>query len=257
MIELALIAWAATWLYQNLVTETAHARRGTVSPRMQMKMEDQRQRGLAGLPPRYGSRDWAADLIGDFLRERTEKRRELKQEKVRARQEAWEQSRRAEDPLKDVRPEPVDAPERPVETPRTRRPPTPEDIAPEPDRSVPTTEPTAKVIPFNRKKEPPMTTTSAEDGLFLTTAIEHCKTVAAVHESHTEGGEAEDFVNNLVSEGYGSGIVNAVLAAMEASQIAAATWSEAAKKLEGALVVKEAYEQEPDAGSKESVTGGE
>ena len=70
--EAIIVLYAMVWLWQSAMTEREHAKRGTVSPRWQAKLA---RAGVGGTPPRYGSRDFVADLWGDFLRKRTEARR--------------------------------------------------------------------------------------------------------------------------------------------------------------------------------------
>lgn len=70
--EAIIVLYAMAWLWQNAMAEREHARRGTVSPRRQRKLA---RAGVGGQPPAYGSRDFVADLWGDFLQKRTEARR--------------------------------------------------------------------------------------------------------------------------------------------------------------------------------------
>lgn len=73
--EVFLIIGAIAWLAQNASVEREHARRGTTSPRWQAKLARMEREGRPGYVPRYGSRDWVADLWGDFLKAKTEARR--------------------------------------------------------------------------------------------------------------------------------------------------------------------------------------
>lgn len=73
--EIFLIIGALAWLAQNATVEREHARRGTTSPRWQAKLMKMEREGRPGYAPRYGSRDWVADLWGDFLKAKTDARR--------------------------------------------------------------------------------------------------------------------------------------------------------------------------------------
>lgn len=70
--EALIVLYALGWLWQNAMVETKHAGRGTISPRWRRKLA---RAGLDGGVPRYGSREFMADLWGDFLQKKTEARR--------------------------------------------------------------------------------------------------------------------------------------------------------------------------------------
>jgi hypothetical protein len=296
-VEAIIVLYAMAWLWQNAMAEREHARRGTVSPRWQRKLA---RAGVGGQPPAYGSRDFVADLWGDFLQKRTEARRSAAPREGEG-DPFTERVRRAKDvfhPKHDrTPPEPgaglnPDYPKRPTE-PRGQRNVTdvPCDVCGVKCRVIdydttggavlcgkcqedgaPTRAPIpnpdehdANIIPMfrpkrsNPKETPEMSTvdTGAEAGTFLVTAVEHCNAVAAAMALHAEGGEGEDFVASLMNEGVHAAPLGAVVAAQEASQVAADAWAHAAKALAPGFGVREAYEQAPGAGSREHVTGGE
>lgn len=82
-IDLLLAIWVVTWVFKTAATDIAHAVKGTPNPRYELK----RERALkAGQPvkgqPRYGTKDYAADFMADFLKAKTEKRRTLQKAKA-------------------------------------------------------------------------------------------------------------------------------------------------------------------------------
>lgn len=104
--EILIIGAALMWLWQNMKVETAHAARGTVSPRWQRKLERMRQAGDPAIKPTYGSKAWAADLWGDFLEAKTADRR-ARTELAEIRKALDEIDRRREEGFEDPEPEPV------------------------------------------------------------------------------------------------------------------------------------------------------
>lgn len=293
-IELLIIGYAFVWLIQAGMVETRHAAAGTVSPRWRRKLA---RAGLDGGAPRYGSRDFMADLWGDFLQKRTEARRAAtprEGEKL----SFSERARHAREAFRDdprLRRGDIPEPPRGPEVPRSRVaritdlpcescstpcrvvdyhpsggpvlcavcqkgvPATREPI-PDPDEFD------ARVIDMFRpkkkteQKESPqmeIVDSGAEAGQFLVTAIEHCEAVATALRSHSEAGGGEDFLASLTNEGVHGDPLQAVTEAQEATEHAAELWDRAAHVLGGGEAVKEAYRQAPGTGSREHVTGGE
>lgn len=289
MIEILLIAYAATWLF----TEAKYATMGKPSPRMQLKM----QREGRG---QYSLGMWASDFAGDFLKDVTAKRRELQAEKAERRREAREElaeMRQAErrqrqgasldaavdeavaltaaedggDSVVHNSPEYgryvrcATCGQDGVPAPASWRPGMPIHCARcsavTEKREAPTlatlaTGPDAQIISITKKTEKG-TPVSYDEGQFLTSAIAHCKAVSAAHVNHTEGGAGEDFATGLAGGGVKGEQLAAVHAAMEASANAAVAWDAAAQKIGEGLQVKEAYENAPDTGDRAYVTGGE
>lgn len=73
--EVLFVLYGLVWLAQNAMVETRHAAAGTTSPRWQAKLARLAREGQPGYVPRYGSRDFFADLWGDHLKAKTEARR--------------------------------------------------------------------------------------------------------------------------------------------------------------------------------------
>jgi hypothetical protein len=243
MIELLVIGYAIVWLF----TEARYAVLGKPSPRMRLKLEN----------GRYGLMDWTQDFLGDFMKDVTTKRRQLRAERDEDRAEARRYARedRAEEraekkkaagSLEKAADEAIAVTKPAI----TEAGPVREDRTPEPSPG-----PDAQVIPINRpKKENDMSGT--DEGMFLTTAISHCEATAAAHNNHSEAG-GEDFLAGLQSSGVHGRPLALVSAAQEASANAAGAWRMAAAELKKGLTVKEAYEGATGAGHRDHVTGGE
>lgn len=111
----------------------------------------------------------------------------------------------------------------------------------------------ATVIPlFPSTKETVMS--NGTDTTGLSTAIAFAEQAASAHESFATAG-TEGYTNALVRFEVGDSCVGLALAAQEASQLAAAKWREHLEALQSQLTVREAYQANPDAGSKQFVTG--
>jgi hypothetical protein len=104
LISIYVIAWIIT----NAVTDTAHAIKGTTNPRYEIKRQKALAAGKAApKQPRYGSRDWAADLVSDGLAAQTERRRAKAAKKAEA-------TKKDERPLDDLAESVREEPRRPV-----------------------------------------------------------------------------------------------------------------------------------------------
>lgn len=245
--EIILIGVALIWLVQNAAVETKHAARGTTSPRWQAKLERLRQQGQQGYVPRYGSREWFADLWSDGLEASTEHRR------VRStRRKAAELDTAVGEALA------VAAPAEPVQEAAQLTPNFIFEFDYEEDQ--PAAEPTphgdprpdAQVIPMFPTPKEEVSDMSEITG--LQSAIAYAQQVAGAHAAHSTAGN-ESYLGSLQSFEVSGEDIHNVAAAQAASSIAAAAWSKAAAGLSRQNVVKEAYDNVPGAGNKRFVQG--
>ena len=86
----------------------------------------------------------------------------------------------------------------------------------------------------------------------LASALAHATEMRKAHEESTAG--AEQYAASLAAGGVTGEALAAVQQAMEAQQQAAAAWGQAEATLSRHMQVKEAYDANQDAGSKEFVT---
>lgn len=124
---------------------------------------------------------------------------------------------------------------------------------PQPEQPTSTNEPLASVIPMfptSTEKEHSMSDQPVAEVTGLQSAIAYAEGVSGAHAAH---GAAEGFTASLADAGYGDSVLGAVAAAQEASANAGALWAAAAAKLKESNVVKEAYDNVPDAGNKHHV----
>lgn len=70
-----LIIFLIVYMLKNAVIDAKYAAQGKASPRWEAKLERLKQAGKSGTKPRYGSKDWFADLVSDGLAAQTERRR--------------------------------------------------------------------------------------------------------------------------------------------------------------------------------------
>jgi hypothetical protein len=74
--------WLIVWLIKNATMDISYAINGKPNPRYEIKKAKARAAGQAApVQPRYGSRDWLADLLSDGLQAQTEWRRRKAAEK--------------------------------------------------------------------------------------------------------------------------------------------------------------------------------
>lgn len=279
--EILLVLYGLAWLVQNFAVETVHARAGSVSPRWQAKLMKLAREGQPGYVPRYGSRDFFADLWGDHLKAKTQARRaaaeaklydEPLMERVRRVVESGKAEReRATAEAPDIaRPEPSPAapviePTPAIEEPVVDAPrcincgaPCEKDGAlwcdkcrelypsrpspiPDPDRAD------ARVIPmFKREQVADMST----EVTGLDPALAYAQQVANAHEAHSTAGD-ELFINGLEAKGVGPSVVGKFRAAMLKSGEAAAYWRDAAAALADTnKSTQQSYIENPEAGDK-------
>jgi len=253
------VLWLVVWLFKNAVMDVAHAVKGTPNPRWEAKKAKALAAGRqAPARPRYGTREWAADLLSDGLAAQTERRRR------KAAERAAERGKPSDPPA-------TAPPEHPAGwTPPGTEPPaapaTPPDAAPQvdpPNHANPKPEPvdnrpTAPVIPLFRDipkpKENSMTVNGEVTG--LDPAISYSRALARFAGEHGSSGN-EGYVGFLAdSKVSGVGLQSAhdMQAAFTAAMAAA---ERHASELEKQKSVQEAYTNVPDAGDKQFQTNGQ
>lgn len=291
--EIFLVVFALGLMAEKFKVETAHAARGTTSPRWQRKLMEAERRGQPGYVPRYGSKDWCLDLWGDFLQDRTNARRAAASKPDASFAERAREVVRAERERRAREVAPVAAPVTPQPEPQTvnepcdgcgttiltvtwdadalrsycvdcrkRRAPTDADVRPD---YVPTPIPDpdvadANVIPIFRKhdhqQEEDMTSTISNEVTGLDPAIAYADAVAVTHEQHGSAG-AETFVNGLADRGVGQETLAMVRDAQASSGIAAEKWRAVSAALANAnKPVQQAYADNPEAGDRKFQEGG-
>jgi len=245
MLELALVVWVLTWCVKNAVADVKYAALGKTPPRYQLRMARLTAAGKpATVPsPRYGSREWMADLWADGLQAHTERRRARStKRKVAELDAAVGEALAVAAPVEPAQ----EAPKPAVVEPAP---------APEPPAPTPAQEsgPGARVIPMFRtpvKEEVP----AMSEITGLQSAIAYAEAQAhAAEQNSLAGGEA--YLSSLQGFEVSGQAIEAVALAQEASSDAAAAWRYAAAELAKQLTVKEAYDAVPDAGSKAFVQG--
>jgi len=248
-----IIAWLLIWCLKNAASDVAYALQGETPPRYKLRMQRAEMAGNSTRPARYGTRDWFADLWSDALEARTARRRA----------DAAAEQRDQTPPQPSVEPAPATQPA-PEPTPQDVRPPPPPNeptpappVEPQPT-PVPDDRPDARVIPlFPTPKKPtqeePMTANTIEI-TGLQSAIEYVNDTAAAHEAHSTAGN-EAFIGSLQSFNVTGTTIQLIADAQEASANAADMWRQAATALGEQMTVKEAYDNNPDAGSQEFVQG--
>lgn len=288
--DLLLIFAIAYFLQQGWV-DAKYAAAGKTSPRWQAKLAKLSATGQPAVKPRYGSRDYFADLLADTLEAKTQRRREQaagKQSKARgadldvAVSEALAVAGTGEEWLD--RPPDLTVPGKTPTTCDTcgrdvvvtnydeeggaaycvpcveahnaaimaarqsQNTTIPESPAPAPAHDGPD----ARIIPMFPTVKEEVPTMSEITG--LQSAVAYAEGVAAAHEQHSlTGGEA--YLGSLQSFEVSGRVLQLVASAQESSQIAAGTWKAAAAELSKQLIVKEAYDAVPDAGTKAFVQG--
>lgn len=84
--------WLITWMFKNAAMDVMYAGSGKPNPRYELKKARAKAAGQAEpVQPRYGGRDWFADLLADGLQAQTDWRRKKAAEKRQARDEAGQQ----------------------------------------------------------------------------------------------------------------------------------------------------------------------
>ncbi len=228
-----------TWVVKNFFTDMAYSVRGLDTPRHKLKMARLKQAGGNYTAPRYMTGDYFRDLWSDGLEASTAKRRAKKAEKARSEQA---------DPPPAVLPA-ADIPVAPV---RDR----PETLADLDDR------PLAPVIPMfprtakkntEEEKENDMPIIADSEVLNLQQALDYAQAMAATHE---EVAADEQYLASLTAAKVDGEALASAVAAQEASQVAADMWAAHYREMEKQMVVKEAYDANPDAGDKDFQTGG-
>ncbi len=249
--DLFLAVIVVTWFIKNLVTDVKYAARGKTPPRIELKLARLRAQGKPTSTARYLFRDYFGDLASDSLVTATEKRRARKARKAAA----------AQPPVPVQVPDPVVVPDPgPAQAPEPDEEDAPVRDRPEPAEGV-DDRPLARVIPIFRPKTDqavPSTTEPKEKTLSeitgLQSAVSYAEAVAEAHAAHSTGG-GESILTSLQQANVTGATLAAVEEAQEASSMAAAAWGNAAEKLKEQIGVKEAYDNNPDAGKQEFVQG--
>ncbi|MGC9670968.1 hypothetical protein ACNTMW_31025 [Planosporangium sp. 12N6] len=262
------VLWLLIWLIKNAAMDISYAVKGTPNPRYELKKTRARAAGQAApAQPRYGTRDWFADLLSDGLQAQTEWRRRRAAARATDRAELVETA--DAEPAKPTEPavpggqKPAGRPaERPEQVPASG----PAAAAPAVQTSEPTAggaagaeqtpqprqeqpaavEPTAKVIPFPTSKENDVTT----EVIGLDQSIAYAKSLAQFAGEHGAAGN-EGYIGHLTS----SKVSGAALASAHEMQEAFANAQAAAERHAGELEkqksVQEQYDANPDAGDKD------
>ena len=245
--------WLVVWLIKNATMDVACAVKGQANPRYELKKAQAR---AAGKPdpaqPRYGSKDWFADLVSDGLQAQTEARRRRAAEKRQAREEAEAAKSKAivttPAPVEQPAPTPTSDPADggaagPEQTPTTPQPPAAPEV------------PTAQIIQFPTSKENGMTTAVNGEVIGLDQSIAYAKSLGKFAGDHAAAGN-EGYIGHLAaSKVQGAGLQTAH-DMQEAFAIAAGAAEKHAAELEKQKSVQEAYATTPDAGDKAFQTEG-
>ncbi|GGM22292.1 hypothetical protein ACFFX1_11220 [Dactylosporangium sucinum] len=150
---------------------------------------------------------------------------------------------------------PSGGPQQPAPTGSGRGGPPPENAVPQRPAPRPAAtpqpgdQPLATVIPMFKEES---TMSDAPEVTGLGTATQYAGGMAQAHASSVAA--TEQFVANLQGNGVSGEVISAATAAQEASNAAAAAWDRANQVLTQHSQVKEAYDANPGAGSKEFVT---
>ncbi|MFG1776595.1 hypothetical protein ACGFIG_09220 [Micromonospora sp. NPDC049048] len=84
LIDLGLI-WVIGWMLKTAVEDVTHAVKGTTNPRYELKKAKAKAKAAGQAPPRqprYGGREWFADLLSDGLEAQTQRRRAKAKDKA-------------------------------------------------------------------------------------------------------------------------------------------------------------------------------
>lgn len=246
-----LIILVIAYVLQNTWIDAKYAARGQTSPRWEAKLERLRQAGKPAVKPRYGSKDYFADLWSDALEAKTARRRARATERD-AKAKAAELDAAVGEALT------VAAPAAEPTQPTTGVIPVIVEPAPAPKPPASAPEPTgpdAQVIPmFRTPQKEEVAEMSVAEVTGLQSAIAHAEAVAAAHEQHSMAG-GEGYLSSLAGFGVRGQAIQLVATAQEFTEMAAGAWRAAATELAKQNMVKEAYDAVPDAGSREFVQG--
>lgn len=278
-LDVLLAVWVVTWMLKTATQDVAYAVTGKPNPRYELKKQRAAQAGRpAKSQPRYGTREWAADLYSDALAAHTEKRRKAAKAKGQPVDDMVElvreprtvpTQRHPHDPnntrncptckgevVLDGRPCPTCLAEQKRRNAEwearheTPEPPVPPRPTPQP-QPEPDTRPLAPVInlfPDVQQIEKEITMSSEVTG--LPTAVAFADAASSAHQSFATTG-AEGYVGALERGGMSGAAVASAREAMEASGIAADKWAAHRALLEQQTTLKEAYQSQPDAADKE------
>jgi hypothetical protein len=239
---IVLIAWMAN----RVVIDGLYALQGKPIPRYELaKAKALAASKPAPVPARYGTRQWWDDLYSDALQANTR----------------WRRNRQARPKVIDA---PIDDMVDVVREPAARPARKPEPAADVADRSEQTAgdqlatededERPDNVIPlFPTAKEVVMSNGSDVNG--LAAAMAFATAAAEAHESFATAG-SEGYTGALAQFEVGDECIGLAREAQEASRVAAAKWAAHLEALNKQQTVKEAYQSNPDAGSKAFLLNG-
>lgn len=248
--------WLITWLIKNAAMDVMYAASGKPNPRWELKKAKARAAGQAEpAQPRYGGRDWFADLLADGLQAQTEWRRRRAAQKREEREQAELEQAEAEQ-AQGGEPGPAEQPQ--TSGPGAGGAPDPEQQQPPRPTPPPADGPDAQVIPFrkpNQQEEPVSTTDINPEVQGLDQSIAYARNLATFAGEHGQAGN-EGYIAHLS----GQKVEGEALRTAEEMQEAftnAQTAAEAhAAELEKQKQVQEAYDSNPDAGDKAFQTEG-
>lgn len=273
-----ILFWIAvlTWMAKRSTEDVLHALKGTPNPRYELKKAKAKAAGQAPpRQPRYGGKEWFADLLSDAMVANTEKRRAKAKAKAQPVDDMVDVVREpAARPPQWLTPDPHESDwlaEGRRLCPRCKAglladlsnggtacpvcdPPPDRDETPVPQQPTPQRtddSPTARIYQFPNPKHVEKEITMANSEVTgLSTAIAYADAVSKAHESFTSSG-AEGYIGALEQGGNGPEVVASAREAMEASSIATEKWAAHREVLAQQMTVKEAYQSQPDAANKD------